>query len=229
MGAKQYRNKTTGKINSLDEYWEIQIERYFNEANDEEKDDLSQTYGTKAIKVWIRLNPDENFEEYDGAAEVRPNLPPKREKAVESIPVPVSTPPKRNAGIKTGPDSRTEGMSPPKRQASTTVQAALPVTAPPKRAPIPVAAPPKRAPIPVAAPPKRAPVQKSEEEKKKETRENLWRMAKDDPYYDETPTEDDGVYGNNRKIEKNKMILAGALLIIILAGITAIVYVVITM
>ena len=218
MEAKQYRNKTTGKIISLGEYWDIQIERYFNEANDEEKDDLSQTYGTKAIKVWIRLNPDENFEEYDGAAEVRPNLPPKREKAIESVPVPVSAPPKRNAGIKTGPDSRSEGMSPPKRQASTTVQAALPVTAPPKRAP-----------TPVAAPPKRAPVQKSEEEKKKETRENLWRMAKDDPYYDETPTEDDGVYGNNRKIEKNKMILAGALLIIILAGITAIVYVVITM
>ena len=60
-------------------------------------------------------------------------------------------------------------------------------------------------------------------------RENLWRMAKEDPYYNETPTDDDGVYGNGRKMEKNKMLLAAAFIVIILAGITAIVYVVITM
>jgi len=218
MEAKQYRNKTTGKIISSGEYWDIQIERYFNEANDEEKDDLSQTYGTKAIKVWIRLNPDGNFKEYDEAAEVKSSIPPKREKTIKTDPVLIAAPPKRNAGIKTIPDSRSERTSPPKRQASTTMQAVLPVTTPPKRTP-----------TPVAAPPKRAPVQASEEEKKKEVRENLWRMAKNDPYYDETPTEDDGVYGNSRKIGKNKMLFAGAMLIIILAGITAIVYVVVTM
>lgn len=227
MEAKKYRNRTSGEIISSSEYWDIQIERYFNEANEEEKDDLSQTYGTKAIKVWVRFNPDANFEEYVAEAVFKGTIPPKRERNIEPDTKPVAMPPKRNTGAMADPSNRSGRSVPPKRQVMERPQTALPVVAPPKRTPQAIKQEAEIFPVP--APPKRASAKISEEAQRKEMRENLWRMAKEDPYYNETPTDDDGVYGNGRKMEKNKMLLAAAFIVIILAGITAIVYVVITM
>ena len=161
------------------------------------------------------------------------NNPPKRQipsanEKPESSPIKRSSelfgvPPKRNtSGTSLPPTIKTAGsVIPPKRSAKIediTAVYAPSSTRPPKRSSVTTSAPPRRK---INAEPT-----KQETERPSYTRDELWRMAREDPYYDETPTEDDGVYNRFAKMDFKQVIIVAGLFVVCFVLLFLVVYVV---
>lgn len=137
------------------------------------------------------------------------NVPPKREAIVSSIPPPRQTssflpPPKRNAKME-----------------DFTAGSATSTTRPPQRSALTPSVPPKRTFS------EKPPTQKTEKtDRPVYTRDELWRMAREDPYYDETPTEDDGVYNRFAKMEFKTIFVVAALFVVCFVLLFTVVYVI---
>lgn len=137
------------------------------------------------------------------------NVPPKREAIVSSIPPPRQTssflpPPKRNAKME-----------------DFTAGSATSTTRPPQRSALTPSVPPKRTFS------EKPPTQNTEKtDRPVYTRDELWRMAREDPYYDETPTEDDGVYNRFAKMEFKTIFVVAALFVVCFVLMFTVVYVI---